>query len=200
GIVEPMSLAAFTHSVSCGVDVAVAAGLDEVVFSTGRSSERVVERELKLPEAAYVLTGDHMGHALRDAGGRKGLRRVTVAGQFGKFTKLAAGHFETHCSDSSVEFGFIAGLCREYGAKDRLIKRVEGANTAREVFFMLKAEGLGLILKKVCAKVRENSEGAVGKRLEVRSVLVGYDDELACVCGAADETSIGQEAPEISER
>ncbi len=183
GIVEPMSLAAFTHSISCGVDVALAAGLDEVVFSTGRSSERVVERALRLPEVAYVLTGDHMGHALRDAGGRKGLRRATVAGQFGKFTKLAAGRFETHCSDSSVEFGFLAGLCRDAGADAGLIKRVEGANTAREVFFLLREAGLGAVLNRVCALARANSMQAAGGRLEVRAVLVGYDNDMACVCG-----------------
>lgn len=183
GIVEPMSLVAFTNSISCGVDVALAAGLDEVVFSTGRSSERVVERALKLPEPAHVLTGDHMGFALRDAGKRKGLRRVTVAGQFGKFTKLAAGHFETHCSDSSVEFGFLAGLCRGLGADDKLIKRVEGANTAREVFFMLREAGLGAALERVCSLARENAMRVAGGRLEVRAVLVGYDNDMACVCG-----------------
>ncbi|MBI5902251.1 MAG: cobalt-precorrin-5B (C(1))-methyltransferase [Deltaproteobacteria bacterium] len=183
GIVEPMSLAAFTNSISCGVDVALAAGLDEVVFSTGRSSERVVERALKLPEVAYVLTGDHMGYALRDAGGRKGLRRAIVAGQFGKFTKLAAGHFETHCSDSSVEFGFLAGLCKELGADAGLIKGVEEANTAMEVFFMLREAGLGTVLERVCSLARANSMRAAGGRLEVRCVLVGYDNDVACVSG-----------------
>ena len=179
GIVEPMSLAAYTHSISCAVDVAAAAGLDEVVFSTGRSSEKAVEKLLRLPEAAYVLTGDHMGFALKDAAGKKRIRRVVVAGQFGKFTKLASGHFETHCADSTVELGFLAGLCEEAGAPKDLCGSVGAANTAREVFFILKENGLEGVLKEVCRLVKVNSRKIAGK--DVKAVLVGYGGEIAAV-------------------
>ncbi|MBI1910469.1 MAG: cobalt-precorrin-5B (C(1))-methyltransferase [Deltaproteobacteria bacterium] len=181
GIVEPMSLAAYTHSISLGTDVALAGGCDEIVFSTGRSSEKVVEDRLKLPEVAYVLTGDHMGFALKDSKGRKNLKRVTVAGQFGKFTKLAAGHFETHCSDSSVEFDFLAKVCREKGAPENIIEKVLNANTAREVFFILKNEGLDNIFRAVCERVKKNSAEIV-KGIEVRAILVGYNNEIVCIC------------------
>src|SRR3972149_2872723 len=70
GIVEPMSLAAYTHSISLGVNVALASGLTEVVCSTGRSSEKVAERDLRVPEVGYVLPGDHMVNALRDVANR----------------------------------------------------------------------------------------------------------------------------------
>lgn len=182
GIVEPMSLAAYRHSISLGTDVALAGGCSEVVFSTGRSSEKVVQAGLKLPEIACVLTGDHMGFALNDSKGRAGLERVTVAGQFGKFTKLAAGHFETHCSDSSVEFEFLAGLCREQGARDSILQRILKANTAREVFFILKDEGLDDILKTVCKKVKKNSRKIIGPDIAVRSILVGYNNDIVCAC------------------
>ncbi len=181
GIVEPMSLAAYRHSISCGTDVAIAGGLGEVVFSTGRSSEKVVEKSLKLPPVAYILTGDHMGFALKDARGRKGLRKVTVAGQFGKFTKLASGHFETHCTESSVEFEFLAGLCKKHGAPEALAKRVLSANTAREVYFIFKEKGLDNIFKTVTRMVRKNSEAIIGEGIEVVSVLVGYENDVVSV-------------------
>lgn len=179
GIVEPMSLAAYTHSISLGVDVALASGLTEVVFSTGRSSEKVAERELALPEVAFVLTGDHMGYALRDAARKKGLKTVTVAGQFGKFTKLAAGHFETHCSDSSVEFGFLAELCRRFSAGDIIVKKVLSANTAREVYLLLKEKGHQEVIAEVCRLVKKNSEKIAGKK--IRAVLVGYENDTASI-------------------
>ncbi|MBI5642129.1 MAG: cobalt-precorrin-5B (C(1))-methyltransferase [Deltaproteobacteria bacterium] len=178
GIVEPMSLAAYTHSIFCGVDVALAAGSDEVVFSTGRSSEKVVENELKLPEVAYILTGDHMGIALKDASKRAELKTVIVAGQFGKFTKLAAGHFETHCSDSSVEFEFLAGICRDIGADASLVSKVLNANTAREVFFILKYKGLNAVFEEVCKRVGVNSSKIAGSRIRIRAVLVGYNNDI----------------------
>jgi len=148
GIVEPLSLSAYTHSISCGIDVALAGGLKEVVLSTGRSSERAVEAHLELPPPAFILTGDHMGFALEDAGKREGLRRVTIAGQFGKFSKLAAGHFETHFTKSSVELGFIAEVCRKEGVGKKTVKRVLEANTAREVFFILKDEKKAISLEQ----------------------------------------------------
>jgi len=177
GIVEPMSLKAYTHSISLGVDVALASGLAEVVFSTGRSSEKAVERELGLPEVAFVLTGDHMGYALRDAAGRKELERVTVAGQFGKFTKLASGHFETHCSEASVELGFLAGLCSRFSVSEAVAKKVLSANTAREAYLLLREKGAGQVIDEVCRRVKENSEKIAGRK--VRAVLVGYENDIA---------------------
>ena len=179
GIVEPMSLAAYTHSISLGVDVALANGVDEVVFSTGRSSEKVVEKKLGLPAVAFVLTGDHMGFALRDAAKRAGLKKIIVAGQFGKFSKLAAGHFETHCSDSSVEFDFLAGLCRRFAAGDAIVKKVLSANTAREVYLLLREKGPQEVIAEVCRLVRKNSEKIAGKK--VRAMLVGYENDLASI-------------------
>src|SRR3989338_5223867 len=150
GIVEPVSLSAYRDSITCAIDVAMASGCKEVVFSTGRSSEKVAEKELKLAEEAFVLVGDNMGFALKEAGGKgsrqlssgQRLKKITIAGQFGKFSKLAAGHFETHCSDSSVEIGFIAGLVKDAGAKEDAMEKIKGANTARHVFFVLKEQGL----------------------------------------------------------
>ncbi|MFQ5465244.1 MAG: cobalt-precorrin-5B (C(1))-methyltransferase [Thermodesulfobacteriota bacterium] len=177
GIVEPMSLSAYTHSISAAVDVARASGLAEVVFSTGRSSEKVVEGSAGLPEVAFILTGDHMGYALDDAAG-KGLGKVTIAGQFGKFTKLAAGHFSTHCTDSSVELAFIAGLAEEAGGGPSLAAAIRAANTARGAFFIIRDSGLDALFGRVAEMVGSNARKRVGGRLAIRAVLVGYDGEV----------------------
>ncbi len=182
GIVEPLSLCAYRNSITCAIDVAAAGGMDEVVFSTGRSTERVVEKRLKgLPEIAFVLTGDHMGCALNDASKKPGLKKVTIAGQFGKMSKLAAGHFETHRDDSSVELDFIAGLCVSLGAGEALRRRILNANTAREVFFILNEAGRKDIFREILRKVRVNARGLVGQGLEIRCVLVGYENDIVCL-------------------
>ncbi|MBI5886235.1 MAG: cobalamin biosynthesis protein CbiD [Deltaproteobacteria bacterium] len=188
GIVEPMSLSAYTHSISCAVDVALASGCAEVVYATGRTSEKAAMAALNLPEVAFILTGDHMGFALADAAPRPALRRVTVAAQFGKMTKLAAGSFKTHCSESSVEFEFLAGLCRARLAPEGLVREVLSANTARQIFFMLRAKGYDAVLAEVCALARRNSERIIAKGreagqpdIEVCGMLVGYNNEVVCV-------------------
>ncbi len=178
GIVEPLSLCAYRNSIFCAIDVAVAGGMDEAVFSTGRSTERVVQERLKLPEIAFVLTGDHMGCALEYALKKPDLRKITIAGQFGKMSKLAAGHFETHRDDSSVELESIAALCSSPGA-DALKRSVLGANTAREVFFILKKAGRDDVLRAILRKVRNNAKALVGPGLEIRCMLVGYENDMA---------------------
>ncbi len=179
GIVEPMSLEAYTHSITCGVDVLQAGGIKEVVFSTGRSSEKVMEKALDLPEAAFIIVGDHMGYAMKDtrASGRKPLERITIAAQFGKMSKLASGHFDTHCEDSSVEFGFLASLC----PSEEIASQVRGANTARQVFFLLKDAKLDAVLKEVCRMVRSNAQKIARQGIDVKVCLVGYDDNVECI-------------------
>lgn len=179
GIVEPMSLSAYRHSITAAMDVAIASGIDTIVLSTGRSSEKAAEGALKLPEVAYVLIGDHMGYALKEASKRAGLKRVVIAGQFGKFSKLGAGHFETHCTEASVDLGFIAGLLRGSGIKGKTAEDIENANTARQVFFMLKDSGLERIFKTVCKKVEENARRITGKGLKINAMLVGYAFDIA---------------------
>ncbi|MBI5892679.1 MAG: cobalt-precorrin-5B (C(1))-methyltransferase [Deltaproteobacteria bacterium] len=186
GIVEPLSLSAYRHSITCAMDVAIAAGCKELVFSTGRSSEKTAEKELNLPQEAFILVGDHMGFALKQARGRREvgwaaptntLHKITIAGQFGKFSKLAAGHFETHCSDSSVELEFLAGLAKKAGAKKNIIEDIKNANTARQVFFILKENGLEKVFKMVCEKVKENSSKIAD--IKIGCILVGYEGEVA---------------------
>lgn len=184
GIVEPMSLSAYTHSISYAVDVALACGSDTVVFSTGRSSEKVVETLLGISPEAFVLTGDHMGFALKDSAGRSGIKTVIVAGQFGKFTKLASNHFETHCDDSSVELDFLAKLCARCGAGSDIVKKVMNANTAREVFFLLRERGLARVFEEIASMVRINSTAIIEKekvkKKSVSAILVGYGSDIVC--------------------
>ncbi|MBI5874766.1 MAG: cobalt-precorrin-5B (C(1))-methyltransferase [Deltaproteobacteria bacterium] len=187
GIVEPVSLSAYRDSIKCAIDVAMASGCKEIVFSTGRSSEKIAEQILNLPEEAFILVGDHMGFALKEARGKgrvgwaaptNTLRKITLVGQFGKFSKLAAGHFETHCSDSSVELEFLAHLAKEAGAKKDILEGIKNANTARHVFFMLKEQGLESIYRAVCNKVKENTGKIVEGKAELGCMLIGYDNEV----------------------
>jgi cobalt-precorrin-5B (C1)-methyltransferase len=179
GIVEPLSLSAYRHSITCALDVALASKCKEIVFSTGRSSEKAAEQILKLPEEAFILVGDHMGFALKEVRSQESkVRRVTIVGQFGKFSKLAAGHFETHCSDSSIELEFLAGLARESVAKKNTIEEIRNANTARQVFFIIQKQGLEEVFQTVCKKVRDHSRQIVGSKTEVGCMLIGYDNKV----------------------
>jgi len=183
GIVEPMSLGAYKDSIACAVDVAVASGCAEVVFSTGRSSEKVAEERLKLLPQAFITTGDHMGFSMRCAGKKEDIKSILVAGQFGKFTKLASGWSDTHCSRSSVDKDFIAEVARGRGIDGKVVDKISGANTAREIFFILKDMDDTLVFKAITEKVAKNCAEMTGTHKAVRALLVGYEADVVCISG-----------------
>ena len=72
GIVRPISSEAWTATISTSMSVARAMGRVEVVLSSGRSSERAHMAQYGLPEETYVMMGDYVEYALREAGARRG--------------------------------------------------------------------------------------------------------------------------------
>ncbi|MFO7859492.1 MAG: cobalt-precorrin-5B (C(1))-methyltransferase, partial [Ectothiorhodospiraceae bacterium] len=95
GIVRPFSCAAYVASIHQSVDVARANGVEHVACCTGGSSEALVRERYGLADMALVEMGDLVGGTLKYI--RKNpLPRVTLAGGFGKLSKFAAGHPDTH--------------------------------------------------------------------------------------------------------
>jgi len=180
GIVKPMSTEAYKDSIACAVDVAVASKCSEVVFSTGRSSEKVAEDGLDLLPQAYITTGDHMGFAMDCAGKKEEIKKIIVAGQFGKFTKLASGWSDTHCSRSSVDKEFIAEVARGEGLDEQVVERISGANTAREIFFILKDMGDVRVFSAITAMVAKKCAEMTVAPKAVRALLVGYEADVVC--------------------
>jgi cobalt-precorrin-5B (C1)-methyltransferase len=185
GIVRPVSVSAWVDTIDCALDVAVASAAPLVVFSTGRTSEMVAEKYLPFPPAglgglppeAYVMMGDHVGHALR-AALRRGIPRVVLAGQFAKLLKIACGHQQTHVSSSDLDLTTLAGWCRESAELAPLADLCLSANTARQVL-VDSGNHAGLILL-VCARAAE-AAGRMAPGLGVGILLAGYGGEvLSC--------------------
>src|SRR5436305_1145516 len=88
GVVIPYSCASWIHSIHRGIDVARAAGLTHLAAATGSTSEAAVARLYRLPDVALIDMGDFVGGTLKYLR-RHPVPRLTIAGGFGKLTKLA---------------------------------------------------------------------------------------------------------------
>ncbi len=143
GIVRPFSCAAWIASIHRGIDVARAIGLTHVVGATGASSEDAVRERYDLDETAFLDMGDFAGGLLKYLRSHP-VGRLTLAGGFAKFTKLAQGALDLHSARSSVDFAFLQDLLREAGADDSLIADAGVANTAKEVLDRALAEDVDL--------------------------------------------------------
>ncbi|MPZ15778.1 MAG: cobalt-precorrin-5B (C(1))-methyltransferase [Chloroflexi bacterium] len=182
GIVRPWSTASWRASVEQAIDVAAANGQRHVVLTTGGRSEKFAMALLSLPELAFVEMGIFTGRALRRCVAR-GVRRVSLAGMVGKFSKLAQGHFQTHVAGNQVDPGFLADVARRSGATDPLLAEIRAANTARHVQELVEAAGVAAFFHTLAQDVADRSHAYVAGKLQVEAVLFDFD---GTILGRAD--------------
>ena len=141
GIVIPYSCSSWIHSIHRGIDVARAAGLDHIAAATGSTSEAAVQRLYDLPEPALIDMGDFVGGTLKYLR-RHPVPRLTLAGGFGKLTKLAQGAMDLHSGRSRVDHDRLAERLAALGADEALQARARQADSAAQVLEL--ATGLPL--------------------------------------------------------
>lgn len=200
GIVKPVSAAAWTDTIDTAIDVALACGSETVVLSTGRTSELAAQRFFVMneqgsldgkdllpcalcpvpaesspfPEEAFIMMGDHVGHALRACSG-KGVKHVILVAQFAKLLKIACGHEQTHVSSSALDLYTLAAWLEASPRTSHLAPAAACANSAREV---LESSGNdhGLV-ELVCGKASDFASGLFhGPKVKV--FLAGYGGEV----------------------
>ncbi|WP_112320812.1 cobalt-precorrin-5B (C(1))-methyltransferase [Oceanibium sediminis] len=126
GIVRPFSCAAWIASIHRGIDVARANGVTHVAGATGATSEATAQRVLGLADHAMLDMGDFAGGLMKYLA-RHPVPYLTIAGGFGKLTKLAQGAVDLHSSRSQVDFEKLAALAEGLGVDPA---EVASANTA----------------------------------------------------------------------
>ncbi|HCE68607.1 MAG: cobalamin biosynthesis protein CbiD [Geobacteraceae bacterium GWC2_55_20] len=133
GIVRPISAKAWTDTIDAALDVARACGCENVVLSTGRTSELAAQQHFSsLPEEACIMMGDHVAHALR-ACAQRGFMQPVIACQFAKLLKIACGHPNTHAAASELDLAKLRGWAEQAGLSPRILSIITNANTAREI-------------------------------------------------------------------
>lgn len=166
GIVRPVSAKAWTDTIDASMSVARAAGLSEVIISTGRTSEAAVQKMLNLPEEAQVMMGDYLAYALKGAK-RHGFSKIHLAGMWAKVLKCALGIPQTHVRHGALEVQHAADLLQELGLERKIADVMATANTAREIFLRLKEAGRDDLIQAVCVRAREYAVKRSGLAVEV---------------------------------
>jgi cobalt-precorrin-5B (C1)-methyltransferase len=175
GIVRPISADAWTATIKASLDVAREAGLEEVVLSTGRTSEKGAQQLLELPEEAYAMMGDYLEFSLKEAALRQ-FKTIHLSGMWAKIIKAALRVPQTHVRNGALEMADAAGLLAGLGAEGELLHRIEQSNTAREMYEHLEAAGKTGLVEAVCLKAREYCRDTTGA--VVRVYLVNHKAEI----------------------
>jgi cobalt-precorrin-5B (C1)-methyltransferase len=178
GTVVPFSSAAYKASVAQAIRVAVKCGCDHVVLSTGGRTETFgMSLYPELSEEAFVEMGDFVGFALTHCK-KQGIRKVTLVGMMGKFSKFAQGVMMVHSKSAPVDFGFLAQTAADSGAPADLVEEIRGANTATQVGDMMAAQGKYEFFELLCRNCCEESLKQMGGGVEVETAIISMKAEL----------------------
>lgn len=174
GIVRPISAKAWTDTIDASIDVALACGSRTVVLSTGRTSEMVAQSQLQLPDEAYVMMGDHVGHALASCA-HKGVPGIVLACQFAKLVKIACGHEQTHVASSELDLKVLASWLRGEPRTSNLESLALRANTARQ---LLEESGHDPELVWLVACRAKGAAQRLVPSAVMKVLLAGYDGKV----------------------
>ncbi len=182
GIVIPYSCASWIHSIHRGVDVAKAAGIIHVAAATGSTSENAVRKQYGFSEQALIDMGDFAGGLLKYLR-KHPIERLTIAGGFGKLSKLAQGHLDLHSSRSRLDLSDLAERAADAGASPGLCAKIKVANTGMEALSLCQTANVPIA--DIMAKgAREVAMAALAGGTDVdvliydrQGLLVGQSDE-----------------------
>ena len=92
--------------------------------------------------------------------------RLSLAGGFGKISKLAAGHLDLHSRSSSVDLPLLALEAAALGASEALQAAMRAANTSQRALALALAAGLPLG-ERVCAQARARARAVLPSEVAV---------------------------------
>ncbi len=174
GIVRPMSHDAFIATIQSAASVARASGLEQVVFTTGRRSERFAQAYWPhLPEEAFIQIGDFFKMSL-DCASQLGFKRICLAVFFGKATKMAQGIPHTHAAKARLTMEKLSEWSHELTHDDQFSKRIKEANTARHAFDIIGKHHPEVIFM-VGRKIVSSAKAFVSGTMAIDSVIFDYN-------------------------
>jgi cobalt-precorrin-5B (C1)-methyltransferase len=176
GIVRPYSCSAWIHSIHRGIDVARATGLSHVAAATGKTSEAAVKELYQLDPTALIDMGDFAGGVLKYLRHHP-LKKLTLAGGFGKLTKLAQGHMDLHSARSELDFNKLASCLDELGARGETQQLAKNAITAKAVLDLAQSENLELA-NLIAVRAQKKALEALDGEVEIEVCIFDRDGQL----------------------
>ena len=94
GIARSMSSDAYKNSIVTQIDVAIASGIDDLIFVPGNIGEKLALQKLDATKEQIIQTGNFVGFMFEEAE-KRGITKFTYFGHMGKLIKVAGGIFDT---------------------------------------------------------------------------------------------------------
>jgi cobalt-precorrin-5B (C1)-methyltransferase len=151
GIARSMSSDAYKNSIVTQLDVALASGIENLVFVPGNIGEKLALERLEVSKEQIVQTGNFVGFMFEEAE-KRGITEFTFFGHMGKLIKVAGGIFDTKhaVADGRREIMVAhAALCG-VGRPD--LQRLFDSKTTDDMMDILNEVGLSV---EVCNSIAD---------------------------------------------
>lgn len=172
GVLRPMSEEAFKNSLVPQIDVAKAAGFDELVFVPGKIGETIA-KQLGFNDGAIIQTSNFIGFMLEAAAERE-VKKIILCGHIGKLAKVAAGVFHTHNRVADGRLETLAAYAAAEGLPANEVQRILDANTTEDAAQIISANHLEHVYKKIAARASLRAQRYVFGKLQVKTILVDF--------------------------
>jgi len=172
GVLRPMSEEAFKNSLVPQIDVAKAAGFDELVFVPGKIGENIAKK-LGFEDGAIIQTSNFIGFMLEAAAERE-ISKIILCGHIGKLIKVAAGVFHTHNRVADARLETLAAYAAVEGLKSSEVRKILDANTTEDATQIISANHLESVYKKIAARASCRAQRYVFGKLKIKTVLVDF--------------------------
>lgn len=172
GVLRPMSEEAFKNSLVPQIDVAKAAGFDELVFVPGKIGETIAKK-LGFADGAIIQTSNFIGFML-EAAAERGIKKIILCGHLGKLVKVAAGIFHTHNRVADGRLETLAAYAAAEGLKSSEVQKILSANTTEDAAQIISANNLASVYKKIAQRASIRAERYIFGKMTVKTILVDF--------------------------
>ncbi len=177
GVVRPLSHDAYRATITSALSVARAAGIGEIILTTGRRSERFAQVLWhESPEEAFVQIGDYFKFSI-EASARQGFEKIVLAVFFGKAVKMAQGFPRTHAAKARISMERLADWAFEVTEDRTLAGRIKESNTAREVLGLVR-DDYPAVVNHVGERMLRSARDFSGPHSRVGGVIFDYDGQV----------------------
>ncbi len=130
---------------------------------------------LDLKEEAYAMMGDYLEFSLKEAALR-GFSTIHLAGMWAKIIKAALRVPQTHVRNGILEMEDAANLLAQLGAEGKLLRKINQANTAREMYEHIQKAKRTELVTGVCTKAKQYCEDVTSRKIKV--YLINHKAEV----------------------
>jgi cobalt-precorrin-5B (C1)-methyltransferase len=177
GIVTPMSEEAWKESVALELNVAVAKGFNQIVYTFGNYGEGFAVDELGIEKDRVIKVSNFIGYML-DRAMESNIENILVIGHLGKLVKVAAGIFHTHSRVADARMEILAAYTALEGAPQDVTARIFECRTTEAAAAIIKENGYTTVFDRIAGNASKRCTEYMYNKIKVGTVLFNEDNSL----------------------